>query len=714
MKQYLPRPIRMALVSAWFDGLADTARFAPDSGSCTVTPSTAGDDAPTPRRPTPWLALAWVWFVAIISLLATGAWVQAHAAAEAGPKQGRFTLGAPDASVARVIVKYRSGSALMQSLAAGSQAPVQPLHAAALSRRMGLSLSDGRVLGGRTQALRGDGVSTQELVRQLQSLSDVEWAVEDSRRTINAIPNDPYYGPDQTAITPAAGQWYLRAPDSTLVSAINVPSAWDLTTGSPSVTVAVLDTGVRPDHPDFTDRAGKSKLYAGYDFVSDASNAADGGGRDGDASDPGDYHSANQCGLGSGSSNSSWHGTHVAGLIAAATDNSIGMAGLGRDVMVLPVRVLGRCGGNDSDIIAAMRWAAGLSSSPVVNSHPAKIINMSLGSSGSCPSSYQDVFNELAAAGVTVVVAAGNDTGLKVAAPANCNGALAVAGLRHTGTKVGYSSLGAEVAISAPAGNCVNTSGTCLYPLLTTTNAGTTTPAGHTYSDGTNYSVGTSFAAPLVSGAVALMMSVDGSLSPGAIRSALRSTARGFPSSGAGSDVQACEAPSATEQVECYCTTTTCGAGMLNVGAAVAAVAPAPISPPTADIQVSNAAPAVGDTLTLSGTGSVANGGRAIASYAWQITSGQSLAALNGATTGSTASLTLSATGSVTVRLTVTDSAGATGSTTTTLAVAAAMDGGSGKQPASSTASSSTGGGAASMTWVSLLGVSVLALRRWR
>jgi serine protease len=614
--------------------------------------------------------------------------------------------------VARVIVKYRSGSGLMQSLSAGGAARVQPLHAATLSGRLGLALSDGRVLGERTQALHGDGVSTADLVRRLRAQSDVEWAVEDGRRTISAVPNDPYYGPNQTAITPAAGQWYLRAPDSTGVSAINAPAAWDLSTGSPSVTVAVLDTGVRFEHPDFADATGKSKLYAGYDFVSDSSNAADGGGRDSDASDPGDYHGSNQCGLGSSSANSSWHGTHVAGLIAAATDNGIGMAGVGRDVMVLPVRVLGRCGGNDSDIIAAMRWAAGLSSSPLVNAHPAKVINMSLGSSGSCPSSYQDVFNELTAAGVTVVVAAGNDTGLKVSTPANCAGALAVAGLRHTGTKVGYSSLGTEVAIAAPAGNCVNSTGTCLYPLLTTTNAGTTTPTSSSYSDGSNYSVGTSFAAPLVSGAAALMLSVDGSLSPGAIRQALRSTARAFPATGAGSDVLACRAPSATEQAECYCTGSTCGAGMLDVGAAVAAVAPAPVAPPVAAITVSNAAPTAGNTVTLSASSSVANGGRAVASYAWQITSGQALAAFNGATTGSTASLTLSAAGSVTVSLTVTDSAGAAGTATTAITVAEAASGGGAASPAAGGSSGSTGGGAVSLAWIALLALSIVLMRR--
>jgi serine protease len=191
-----------------------------------------------------------------------------------------------------------------------------------------------------------------------------------------------------------------------------------------------------------------------------------------DASDPGDASYPGDCGNAQFEP-SSWHGTQVAGIVGAATDNHLGIAGVGRDIMVLPVRVLGRCGGTDSDIIAGMRWAAGLTSdvggiSPVINRHPAKVLNLSLGGSGLCTETeapqYREVMLELAAAGVTVVVAAGNEAGLAVGLPANCPGALAVSGLRHIGTKVGFSSIGAEVWISAPGGNCVNETGPCLYP----------------------------------------------------------------------------------------------------------------------------------------------------------------------------------------------------------------------------------------------------------
>jgi len=366
---------------------------------------------------------------------------------------------------------------------------------------------------------------------------------------------------------PAAGQWYLRAPDATIVSAVNAVGAWDVTRGSSAITVAVLDTGVRFDHPDLA-----SKLYPGYDFIDDITTANDGNGRDANAADPGDWTNADECNPGEPASDSSWHGTQVSGLVAAAGDNGIGMAGTGGKVMVLPVRVLGRCGGYDSDIIAGMRWAAGVSRDPVVNPHPAKVINVSLGSQGSCDLNYQDLMTELTAAKVTVVAAAGNDIGLAVGVPANCPGVIAVTGLRHDGTKAGYSSLGPEAAISAPAGNCVNTNGACLYPLLTTTNTGTTGPAANTYSDGYNASLGTSFASPIVAGTVALMLSVDSTLTPAKIRSILRSTARPFPTTGGDAGLATCQAPSSLEQDYCYCTASTCGAGMLNAAAAVSLV----------------------------------------------------------------------------------------------------------------------------------------------
>ena len=155
---------------------------------------------------------------------------------------------------------------------------------------------------------------------------------------------------------------------------------------------------------------------------------------------------------------SSWHGTQTSGLIGALTNNGIGMASVARNVRILPVRALGKCGGFDSDIIAAMRWAAGLDvPGTPVNPTPARVLNLSLGGESACTSAYTDTVAEINAAGAVVVVSAGNSTGHAAGAPANCTGVIAVAGLRHAGSKVGFADLGPAISISAPAGNCVNT-----------------------------------------------------------------------------------------------------------------------------------------------------------------------------------------------------------------------------------------------------------------
>jgi serine protease len=293
-------------------------------------------------------------------------------------------LQAQDPSHARVIVKFRADSGLRKALSGRSGKPVlrAPQHASSLAARLNMPLSDGRVLGPHTQLIKGQGLSSAQLLSRLSALPEVEWAVVDERRYIRSAPNDPYFGPNQLLVTPTVGQWYLRGPDSTFVSATNALGAWGISTGASQVTVAVLDTGVRFEHPDLA-----TKLHSGYDFVSDAADANDGTARDADASDPGDFVQVGECGY-SQFVASSWHGTQVAGIVGAATNNGVGMAGTGREVMVLPVRVLGKCGGTDSDIMAAMRWAAGLTSDvggsqAVANLHPAKVINLSLGSPAS-------------------------------------------------------------------------------------------------------------------------------------------------------------------------------------------------------------------------------------------------------------------------------------------------------------------------------------------
>ncbi len=623
------------------------------------------------------------------------AWGLAVGAAQAAEKtiQRVATRAMADAALldddgnARVIVKYRAGSSLAQSRRGADR----------LGRQLALRLEDGHQLGARSQSLRGRGISAQALAARLATDPDVEWAQPVGRKTVRAgLPNDPLFADNQTTTTPVVGQWFLRAPNATLVSAVNAVGAWAITTGSASITVAVLDTGVRYDHPDLA-----GKLWPGYDFVSRNDTANDGGGRDADANDPGDWSTASDS---CGASSSSWHGTQVAGLIGAAADNGIGIAGVGRDTMVLPVRVLGRCGGFDDDIIAGMRWAAGLSNLPAANAHPARVINLSLGSSGSCSTAYRDVITELNAAGVVVVVASGNDTGHAVNEPANCPGALAVAGVRHAGTKVGYSNLGPQVAIAAPAGNCVNVSANalCLYPLVTTLNAGNTTPGASIYSSGSEPSLGTSFATPIVAASAALLRAVDPTLTPAQVKATLQATARTFPVDGAQEPgTVACRAPDGVDQVECYCTTTTCGAGMLDAGAAVTAVHQAP----SAVIVATSTAPVAGETIGLSGAGSSAFSGRSITGYRWVLLGGAGLASFIGATDGSSASLATSAAGTVLVQLVVTDSTGASRSSSQTITVAA-------PPVVVTTGSSSGGGGALGGGWLLALAAAVLLL--WR
>ena len=372
---------------------------------------------------------------------------------------------ADDGGAARVIVRFRADSSLARSNGLSPQGAVAA-RAEALGARLGLALSAGAAVSGLAQVVFASGVTSAELAERLALESDVAYAVPDERRRIVGAPNDPLYAAGVTGSSPEAGQWYLRAPSGEVASSSNVEGAWAVTTGSPDIVVAVVDTGVRYEHPDLLSVAAGGHLLPGYDMVSDPASANDGDGRDADASDPGDWLTRAELSRPGSSlfrcatspSSSSWHGTQLSGLVAALTDNGIGMAGAAPGARVLPVRVLGKCGGYDSDIVAGMRWAAGLGvPGAPANPHPARVINLSLGGDGACSAAYQEAVDEITAAGTVIVAAVGNSSGHAVASPANCRGVIAVAGLRHAGTKVGFSSLGPEVAISAPGGNCVNT-----------------------------------------------------------------------------------------------------------------------------------------------------------------------------------------------------------------------------------------------------------------
>jgi serine protease len=502
---------------------------------------------------------------------------------------------------ARVIVQFKDDAPVLRAhtLSAGASPQMHDsalgARAATLGARHGMALRSGAAVGEREQVMHGPpGMTSQALADQLARDPDVAWAEPDRRVRRTLLPNDSLFNAGG-AQGPAVGQWYLRAPTAEVASSINAVTAWDTTTGSASVIVAVLDTGVRSNHPDLA-----GKLVGGYDFISNEAGKPaignDGDGRDADPSDPGDWLTQSEINAdptfweGCEASSSSWHGTMVSGIIGAATGNGAGMAGAGWNVRVMPVRVLGKCFGYTSDIVAAMRWSAGIAVPGVpANPNPAQVINLSLGASASpCSAAQQSAVAEINARGAVVVAAAGNSAGRAASSPANCPGVIGVAAVRHVGSKVGFSDIGPELAIAAPGGNCVNDSGACLYPILTTVDSGAQGPVGPAYTDSFNISVGTSFAAPLVSGTAALMLSAQPSLTPAALKAALQSSARPFPSSGLTDDtsgqpvpLQACGAPGNVDQLQCYCTKTTCGAGLLDAGAAVAAALVTPAPTPT-------------------------------------------------------------------------------------------------------------------------------------
>jgi len=629
-----------------------------------------------------------------------------------------------------VIVRFKTGASVLRAHAlAGREnaATVREMlgrRAGALGTRVGRALEAGQATGERTQVVRAVGIDAAALARRLAADPDVEFAEPNGRRRILAAPNDPLYGATAPGVRPSgpdSGQWYLRAPTPAVVSAIDIETAWLRTQGSSSVVVAVLDTGVRFDHPDLGRVATGGRLLPGYDFVANNAVANDNQpGRDDDPSDPGDWVSSAEAGrapfTGCTASNSSWHGTRTASLVGAATNNGLGMAGTAPGVSVLPVRVLGKCFGTDSDIQAGMLWAAGIAVPGVPdNPNPARVLNLSLGAGGACTAAYQNVVDQILARGTVIVAAAGNSAGGPVGTPGNCRGVVAVLALRHAGTKVGFSDLGVEITIAAPGGNCINiTAGSpCLYPILAASNTGTTEPvaANAFWTDSFRISVGTSFSSPLVAGTVGLMFSAQPLLTPTQVRTALQTTARAFRTTGAdnGPDdatpVLQCTAPSANvQQLQCYCNTTWCGAGMLDAGEAVKAV-----SGPIARIDVTPVAPVAGTAVQLSSSGSTVSSGRRIVAWSWTLVDGGGIAsAFTSATNAATAALTPSAAGTLVVRLTVTDELGASASISQSIVVAAVAP------PPVPVPPAATGGGGGAVTtpWMLLLALATALL--WR
>lgn len=524
------------------------------------------------------------------------------------PAQAQVLADSSVADSARWIIKFRAAASLRASAlsardsAAADTAPVDlarqriaALSQAAAVQAHGVQARLVRVLSPQRLAVRvsladGSPMSGVRGRAAIAALAAADPSIEsieaDGRRFPHVLPNDPGFSDKAYNSIQTSGQWHLKAPTAEAPSAIDAVGAWQVERGHAATVVAVLDTGVRFEHPDLGRSVVGGRLLSGYDFVSEDGpgrfvTANDGDGRDADAADPGDWLDAATVGDpsnglgGCGVQDSSWHGTRVAGIIGAAANNGVGMVGIDWSARILPIRVLGRCGGLTSDIVVGMRWAGGLDVPGVAaNPNPARVINLSLGGLGSCSITEQETIDELTAKGVVVVVSAGNEGG-SVGSPANCAGALAVGGLRHTGSKVGYSSFGPEVAISAPAGNCVldGANDPCLYSIDTTTNLGSTVPLTSGYTTQQDANVGTSFSAPMVAAVASLMLGANPQLTPAQVVSTLRQTARAFPRE---ADLPTCPQTIRTgsRSGQCNCTATQCGSGMLDARAAVRAVAP--------------------------------------------------------------------------------------------------------------------------------------------
>lgn len=463
------------------------------------------------------------------------------------PAPGDDADAMPDASAViaapitpRIIVKYRADAA--ERLSAPSRENTLRL----LSDQADTDLEFLRPMSGNAAVFEVRGPSrsrsfegleaaevaatVQEIADRIEELPEVEYAeVEALMQPQQA--NDPLF----------VQQWDYAAS----AAGVDAPGAWPLADGQ-GVVVAVIDTGFRP-HADL-----QANLITGFDFISDPFVANDGDLRDADASDPGDWRTSTECPPLS-ARNSSWHGTHVAGTIAAVTNNATGIAGIAGSAQILPVRVLGKCGGLTGDIVDGMRWAAGLPVPGVpANPSPAQVLNLSLGGSGSCSAAYQDAIDDVVAAGATVVVAAGNsDANAANFRPASCDRVITVAATNREGARSFFgrtgagSNFGPVVDIASPGGETFDQPAN---GILSTLNTGVTVPASDTYA----FYQGTSMAAPHVAAVAAMLYELDPGIAPDDVMSKLQSTAKPFP------------AVSARQ-----CTTADCGAGIVDAGSAV-------------------------------------------------------------------------------------------------------------------------------------------------
>ena len=331
---------------------------------------------------------------------------------------------------------------------------------------------------------------TLQAIKALAKRGDVLYAEPELRLQVALEPNDEFY----------RFQWHYPL--------INLPLAWDVSVGSSTVIVSVIDTGTLIAHPDLAPNLDPNDPN-GVDFISDLATARDGNGRDNDGNDVGD--GANPDG------SASFHGTHVAGTIAATTDNDIGVSGVCWNCRIMTVRALGFQGGSSFDVEQGIRYSAGLSNdSGALPAQRADIINLSLGGGGFLQS-VQNTFNEVRNAGVIVIAAAGNDGSNNFFYPASYDNVLSVASVGPDRNRAGYSQFNSRVDLAAPGGNAALGPGSLV---LSTYGRGS---GGNDVILTLGELQGTSMAAPHVAGVVGLMKSIYPELSPAQLELAIAS-----------------------------------------------------------------------------------------------------------------------------------------------------------------------------------------------
>lgn len=332
---------------------------------------------------------------------------------------------------------------------------------------------------------------TLNYIKQLKKRTDVEYAEPNYLVHSNLTPNDDFYS--------------LQSH----YSHINLPQAWDITVGIPTgddIIVAVVDTGVVLTHEDLA-----GQLVDGYDFVSDIDTASDGDGIDSDPTDPGD----------GGGLDNSWHGTHVAGTIAAASNNNQGIAGVSWGAKIMPIRALGQGGGTTYDVEQGVRYAAGLSNdSGTIPTQTADIINLSLGSGGFSQTS-QNLYTALYDAGIIVVAAAGNEGTNTPEYPASYSNVFSINAVDLNNDLASYSNFGNTIDIAAPGGDLSKDFDGNGYGdgVLSTYIEDSTTEPEDSYS----FLQGTSMATPHVAGVAALMKAIYPELTATEFDSSLQS-----------------------------------------------------------------------------------------------------------------------------------------------------------------------------------------------